>query len=437
MSVKVMWGDPPKPNIWKVLKKMSHSYYVVEIGTPIPNLTVKIETLEPTLGSEATLEVYIDNGRHEYLIWQSDDLRSFQDFDMFYHYILSHAFWKEIARSFKNDSEVKKHNLRLASSEPKVMWGDPPKPNLWKLEKRIPILYAIKSPLFKDGQEILIYDSDEGTHVKFSESREHIAVYSTDIRSAIPLIADKTFWAYHKDRITPHLKVDKVASSEPKVMWGDPPKPNLWKIQEDINGTHLKSGFVKSPLLNPTVIRYSFVGYGQATEFIVDIDYKGRRKVLEVFEKVSFVEGIKELTSQGFWERNRDEIKAYLKPYKVASSEHKVMWGDPPKPNLWEMRHKVFNGVKSNVMVRSPLIKGGRILIFLEESYGHTRIRVVNGESFKDVFSMTRSNSDIEDTLDFIKSPEFWHHAKDYIKPLMVVNKVAKAKNESTRNNRH
>ena len=307
----------------------------------------------------------------------------------------------------------------------RVMWGDPPKPNLWKLETHYDPThrsrdYMIKSPLFKDGQNILIFGSQGYAYVKFSKSTERITAYPVSPEKAISQVVSKEFWGEFKNKITPHLKIDKVASIKPKVMWGDPPKPNLWKIQEDINAEHLINGFVKSPLLNG-IVRYSFlVGFG---EFIVETnDYRGRRKVLEVFEKVDYAEGLEQLSSHGFWKRNKDEIKKLSVVNKVASSEPKVMWGDPPKPNLWKL-FKITNFV---AVIKSPLfaksdVERGSIVIKHYPINNKYDYRVT---LYGQVIALFVA-PDFDEALSIVASKEFWDDHKKKIIPHLKVDKVA------------
>jgi len=307
----------------------------------------------------------------------------------------------------------------------KLNWGNPPKPNIWwaRLIRGSILNYVyVSSPVLNSDILFKIGETQIGegfVRVIILPNVEGSLLHSK--RSDLSYFASNVFW----DKLYPVLleqgalkKEFRVASSEPKVMWGDPPKPNLWKLEEGVRGAIRIDGFVKSPLFFKP-IKYSYLV--KFRELVIRIlTNKGHIKILEVLEDVDYAEGLEELASHGFWQRNKDEIKKHcLKTDKVASSEIKVMWGDPPKPNLWKLE-KVF---EDTVKIKSPLFKDGqniRIQYYMGQAF-----IIIGGQNLDSFYTPT-----FELAIQEIASKAFWRENKNLILPHLKIDKVASSELE-------
>jgi hypothetical protein len=156
-----------------------------------------------------------------------------------------------------------------------IPWGNPPKPNLWRVkkisdhtfQKNSLRVYRIETDLFIDPQEYL-----EIVVAYFSEDKIYrLEVLKGLIRLGYLWVSGSTslegplkkLWLDTKHKITPLLKVNKVASSNLSVgdlfdqpinifplPWGSPPKPNLWKVERSAFASNDRVSYmVKTPLL--------------------------------------------------------------------------------------------------------------------------------------------------------------------------------------------
>lgn len=212
-----------------------------------------------------------------------------------------------------------------------------------------------------------------------------------------------------ENKIASNLKVMIFPQDAPariNIPWGDPPKPNLFRAElmygKPTGG--MASYLVKSPLIgvddNYSVIlffihnKHSY----QLPTMRMSLQYMQGGKHYE-YEETLPDHKITEPQLLGylkrFWEKNKEMLKATLirkdvkvasdlsqyqvnplfsnvrnqevLDMKVASSGKDIMWGDPPKPNIWSAElqpWKPRQGSGEKYIIRSPLMEGGLLVSF-------------------------------------------------------------------------
>lgn len=226
-------------------------------------------------------------------------------------------------------------------------------------------------------------------------------------------------------------EMPKDAPRKISLPWGDPPKPNLWQATLMFPDTprDLRSRAcsyeIKSPLFHDRGENSVYLIFEKPSEdlptLMMTLKYMLYGK-LKKFERVIPDNFLTEAQIQGyvrmFWEKNKRELKETLirqdikvasdlsqyqvdplfsnirnqevRDMKVASSGTDIMWGNPPKPNLWSVEKLPWEpntGGGDFYIVRSPLMVGG-LLVNFHRIQGIRRddmfVSVRNGESYTD-----------------------------------------------------
>lgn len=211
------------------------------------------------------------------------------------------------------------------------------------------------------------------------------------------------------------------------IPWGDPPKPNAFVAvmqNQTAQKEKLVAYDVKSPLIdvdNDTV----FLTFEKPLS-----DYPTLKMKLS-YEKDGFFYNYERAISdctltepqllaylRVFWEKNREKLKHTLiakgarvasdlseyqvdplfsnirnqevRDMKVASSGTDIMWGDPPKPNVWKVEKlpwKPNTGGGEYYVIRSPLMEGA-LLAHFDRVQGIDRddmyVTIRDGENYTD-----------------------------------------------------
>lgn len=372
-EIKLQWGDPPKPNVWKIKEKpgrnIRHHGYIFDITTPLdPNLYIMIHQ-SPSLGAKKlyNTSVYyggkmVKTNAASFLV--SEGANPAETFSTPY-------FWDRI-----KDEITKRISFKVASqSNLQAQWGTPPKPNLWGV--RYPFvnqnLIEITSPLMEGAIEVSIH-----------EGKQLVSYYpniasATDLRIISRGYEDKFDYILsergYNQVIKPAIEKGfikikegvKVASSNLQAQWGTPPKPNLWKVDTSPNSYLTR---VTSPILEGAIwlgkyaepFYWSASPKGSFDDLILDrSDFRGSTFV--PIDAFLGVDPKKTFLSREFYLEHLLPLFAMGKiklrgGAKVASSNPQAQWGSPPKPNLWKVETLQRSKMVAVTRVTSPVLQG-------------------------------------------------------------------------------
>ena len=354
MTVKLQWGNPPKPNLWKVTPYQSAVFTsksdskVFIVTSPLFRRTQD--------GDRWALKVLINlNKKFIKVILSYQDGRQFREYGTFktpdnYHQgeeylvLAAPSTWESAIKpalaSAEKDWGSSVLNNKVASSEIKLQWGNPPKPNLWKVENRNP-RFLITSPIFRspytewgptalevkiEAERLSVRSSKFVPKATFhlgyvsaldGEFKSKVKVGSWYIEefdlqvvgkivqlSPITVLKSPIFWERAAKpaievvnkiwRLGPLLN-RKVATSsrfpdtlkkadKVKLNWGTPAKPNVWNAWRHVNSRHISgshiSYYIESPLLKDIALEVKVELSGKVVAFSVTDFYAGSRKKL-------------------------------------------------------------------------------------------------------------------------------------------------------------
>ena len=274
--LRVMWGDPPKPNMWKAtVRELRTGWKAYTIQSPeLRHETIFITLEKSTTEGISLVAVYGAEGSwKESLYAPTEDLDDGEA-------VLSHAFWSTVKRMLVKHNELK--TLKVASSKIELQWGNPPKPNVWKASyDPYELSLTVDSPLLKNPIRLTakaFHNVDDYKFLKvqgFIMDRDSylwdLQVYyyseleafdkSVDLKTASKIWFEKVRgsrgWREIKDLGLIKLGGGrtKIASDESpiEVMWGDPPKPNMWKATLALKTTRSRTYEILSPVLKQTL----------------------------------------------------------------------------------------------------------------------------------------------------------------------------------------
>ena len=337
----VMWGDPPKPNLWVKDDVMYGWERVVRVFSPILKGEIWC--------SNNRIVLYFPNGLGipQRKLGRDYDLRSLnfarhqsqrlKDADSKEHF-LSHAYWSEHIRG----NEVVKFNVPKVASDSsslRVMWGDPPKPNIWQITHTPPILsrkksesWVIQSPLLKDSFNIYKRGQTGRFDVYYGVGLSKGKVLGNDGDWYLEYILSNE---WYMEYIKPLIEDGSISmrnnnikiASEIKLMWGDPPKPNLWGVERPSKNTFL----ITSPLF------LNVGGVTTALRIEVKSGYNSQRGIFRPLGEVGVVRDKKLSVSLGSFDVEGIELpvvnnKVVLDPVAVLASP--MFWESVVKPAL-------------------------------------------------------------------------------------------------------
>ena len=435
----VMWGDPPKPNVWQIkhtpsdpLRGLSEKWVV---HSPLLRDCFVIYKRRPS----GDFHVFYGTGR--------EVLGNDGDWDL--EYILSNKWYMEYLKPLLESGHIRMrdYNIKLASGAEnvEVMWGDPPKPNIWGIRSIIPNgnLVEISSPFMVGVIEVYTsLRSSSGTYYPDEGSARSKSLLFSGIEKDMDYILSSEGY---KNPIKNHIdegvikikKGFKVASSEIKLQWGDPPKPNLWKVEQINNSTVSRQTYlITSPLFKRTVD-------GDRFALRVQIDSWAKEAIVNLYyqynDRVGMPLGIFQLSEEWFYKV--DDLLAHsstwrraIKPAlaradesiltsKVASSSDwfpntvtsspkvKLNWGSPAKPNIWR-GWRGDSGDAFFYYVESPLLTDTCIEVHLDRRSSVAEVFIYDGveKSFmRKVSHITLGKSLSALELDEeVRSEEFW-----------------------------
>ena len=236
-SLKPQWGNPPKPNIWQV--KIKEDEETVEVTSPILKYGGRFALIRITPDKNYWQISFLSStDRFTLTGFKADSFEEARDI------FLSPRGWGLIKHFRKPHQDIFKS--KVASSNLRAHWGDPPKPNLWKVTDAPASINdfsycMVSSPAFKDnGYLQLQWDNEDDVWIVYHNSdtvKERIVYIGFDYKSyreARDIFLSPRGWKNIKRGMQGYFSdifsVPKVASSTLKAMWGNPPKPNLWKV---------------------------------------------------------------------------------------------------------------------------------------------------------------------------------------------------------------
>jgi hypothetical protein len=379
-NLEAQWGDPPKPNVWKVEYDKAFTQYTIK--SPVLEGHFVVKMYPP---SSAEIKFFDATRGVTWARYLSPV--TIED-------ILSRQFYLEsIKPAIYLTQEIRlKKGLKVASSEIKLQWGDPPKPNVWKVKERPGrgvkhrgYIFDISTPLDPYlGITIHQSPSNWGTRKAY-----RTAVYygsSCLIENAAGFLVSEgahpadtfstqSFWDRIKDEIRDKTPTSmKVASSNPQAQWGDPPKPNIWKVETLQRSKMVALTRVTSPVLQGSIWLgvYGAVFYcphdkmpSPLTEEKM-VEFENNLDPTKDHVDITRIMGINPkrlfLSNKFYLEHLAPKIAGGIirlnGNVKVASGEAlKAMWGDPPKPNVWSVE-EVRYGWEPMYRVFSPLMEG-------------------------------------------------------------------------------
>ena len=358
-NLKAQWGDPPKPNLWKVEYDKAFTQYTIKSPVLEGHFVVK---MYPPSSAEIK---FFDAARGATFLKYLSPI-TIGD-------ILSNDFYLSVVKpAIHLTHQVRlKENIKLANSEIKLQWGDPPKPNVWKVKERPGrgvhhrgYIFDISTPLdpnlgitIHQSPSLGIRKAYRTTFYYGPTTKDNIAGFLVS-EGAHPaeIFSTRDFWSRIKDEVKGVLPL-KVASSDLKAQWGSPPKTNLWKVRYPFMSRNLIE--ITSPIMEGAI------------EVSVEDVNKTSRQVVSYYPNIASATGLMRL-STGF-DHGYDHIlseegyKQIIKPaiekglikikggVRVASSNLQAQWGTPPKPNLWKVETSPNNYL---TRVTSPILQG-------------------------------------------------------------------------------
>ena len=271
-DIKLQWGDPPKPNVWKVKERpgrgVKHRGYIFDISTPLdPRLNITIHQ-SPSMGARKIYRTTVFYGS----ICLIENAAGFlvsegaHPADIF----STQYFWDRIKDEIRDKTPT---SMKVASSNSQAMWGDPPKPNMWKVEtlqrSKMVAVTRVISPILEGSIWLGVYGKvmycpDDMMPSPLTEEKMRAfenspaALSVIDITKIMGINPKRQFLSnkFYLEHLAPligegRIKLKgnvRVASSNLQAMWGDPPKPNLWLVEELMYGWE-KIYRVLSPLM--------------------------------------------------------------------------------------------------------------------------------------------------------------------------------------------
>lgn len=426
-NLKAQWGNPPKPNIWQV--KVKEDEETVEVTSPILKYGGRFVLIRITHDKNHWLISFLSStDRFTLTGFKADSFEEARDI------FLSPRGWGLIKHFRKPHQDIFKS--KVASSNLRAQWGDPPKPNLWKVTDAPASIKSfsfcmVSSPTFKDnGYLQLQWDDEDEVWIVYYNSdtvKDWIVYMGYDYktyREARDTFLSRKGWKSIKKgmigRESNFFSVPKIASQfNLKAQWGNPPKPNLWEVvaREDGASPYCQ---VTSPILkNNGVLHLRRLRNGEwAVLYSSDLSPNNRESFLfSLHGYDNYGEALDLFLSEWCWRNIVDTVEKlrmeiFSVPKVASQSNLKAMWGDPPKPNLWEVKeYPHFRFVE----VTSPFLAGGLIRLTAPEwnksffyqidwkpTPHHTakHIAVLDSQTYSDALS-------------FFLSPEGWRKIKE------------------------
>lgn len=428
-DIKLQWGDPPKPNMWKVIENKLLQFtgrgeegYAVHSPAMVGSIFLTFKQ-----GSYSKLE-YMERGGEVVTLKLLDKHSLKHSVELMAH----PALWKNVIKPAIQSGKINLTVPKVASiaspnkKKIELKWGTPAKPNVWKVNVNDYGNWAITSPLMVG---VIVYYTETGAVIYHgAPGKADVKLHAFDINAPQHkiehLLKSTAFWR----KIEPHIHLRrKVASSEGlKAQWGTPAKPNVWDVDEN-EAYH--QVLVSSPLMDGKKIECFAMRQMKKGEYVIELVLPTHDVVIKEFKAPTYEVARTYFLSNECWQRT---LKSYAhKPYfktKVASSDGlKAMWGNPPKPNIWDVRH---NNTLKTLFVSSPLMSKKNYPYFYfglthkDDNTYHIQLILPN----KDVVLKELKAPTYEEACAYFLSNECWQkNLKPYANLRFFKTKVASA----------
>ena len=315
-DIEVQWGDPPKPNIWKVVQEVKYIRWgddCLRVSSPLIRGYVKI-AYDPRERVSAH-SYYLEDYLAEPIPLEPEGYPL-----MPLSKITSHEFYKAFVAPKIADGTIKlsRGGSKLASSKLRAQWGNPPKPNLWSVEEHLGPYgdyVEVTSPLLGEDRAILLtspaynasrfyqIEIDLGDVVKVITGYKSVCTYQKALEFFLSPKGWRRISEWTSKQSKPVFKKDKVApSTKLRAQWGNPPKPNLWKVEE-----YEEFVEVSSPLLGDSTISLTSPAYNGTYHYQVEFNNSHTSKIIMVVYSYPYENALKWFLGSTFW--NWDFLK--------------------------------------------------------------------------------------------------------------------------------
>ena len=323
---RAMWGDPPKPNLWKVVSSWyaggGEQFSYCSVESPILKEGSFFQLMFDT--SSKLWEIRY-SGSTSFSVHTFYNVKTFLEARKIF---LSRKGWK-IIKTFASIAGTDFFRTKVASStKPQSMWGNPPKPNLWKVEEYPNFAYGafveVTSPLLGGPHRSFKLTSPEYNksgyyQIEYSNSNDpewyqggyngivYQILHTKSYTEALEYFLSRGGWGvivrWASQQEFPIFKKNKVASSTKlQAQWGNPPKPNLWKVEE-----YEEFVEVSSPLLGDSTISLTSPAYNGTYHYQVEFNNSHTSKIIMVVYSYPYENALKWFLGSTFW--NWDFLK--------------------------------------------------------------------------------------------------------------------------------
>jgi hypothetical protein len=466
-NVEVMWGDPPKPNAWKVFFEDGYGARNDRWKVMSPLMEGRIEIVEDGPYFRFSYVVSLLEKKPLFSI-PFNKLRG----STLNKALFNNSVWEKI-RPYVANGTITLNVPKVASEQPpgklEAHWGTPAKKNIWKVRRIFnnPSMIEVTSPFMEGAIEVHTNVGSQGYsngtyYPDESSSAGKVTLFFPCYKSMSYILSSEGYENLikrHIDRgVIKIKKGSKVASSEIKLQWGDPPKPNLWKVEQIKSSTVSRPSYlITSPLFKRTVD-------GDRFALRVQIDSWAKEAIVNLYyqynDRVGMPLGIFQLSEEWFYKvddllahsstwrraikpalaRAEQEWSESILTSKVASlrsnwfPDHvtsnpqvKLNWGSPAKPNIWKA-WRSDSGDSFFYFIESPLLKDTCIEIHVDQRSAVAEIFFYDdndGDMGKvRHISLASKGADPFDLDEDVRSEEFWGIVETQLKKHGFLNNV-------------
>ena len=318
-KLRAQWGNPPKPNLWSVEEHLGPYGDYVEVTSPLLGEDRAILLTSPAYNASRFYQIEIDLGDVVKVITGYKSVCTYQKALEFF---LSPKGWRRISEWTSKQSKPVFTTDKVASSTKlRAQWGNPPKPNLWKVEEYEEFV-EVSSPLLGDSTISLTspeYNKSGYYQIEYSNSNDpewyqggyngivYQILHTKSYTEALEYFLSRGGWGvivrWASQQEFPIFKKNKVASSTKlQAQWGNPPKPNLWKVEE-----YEEFVEVSSPLLGDSTISLTSPAYNGTYHYQVEFNNSHTSKIIMVVYSYPYENALKWFLGSTFW--NWDFLK--------------------------------------------------------------------------------------------------------------------------------
>lgn len=446
-DLKAQWGNPPKPNMWKV-REHNHSSNKDYVAVVSPILKNNGEFFVMRNEKQEWEIRYHDRFHRPLFIKRLKETHSFLEVR---YYFLSSVCWSKDIGPFLKDNrnffadgfstKVASPVLKAKKIKHRAMWGDPLKPNMWKVESR---WYAgggeefsfcsVESPVLKEGSffQLMFDTSSKKWTIQYSGSTTfHVHTFhnTNKFLEARDIFLSRKGWKIIKTFAliagTDFFRTKVASSPKLEAQWGNPVKTNAWKVEEHRDAWMGDYVEATSPVLGKDrAILLTSPAYNASRFYQIEIDLGDDNvRVITGYKSVcSYQKALEFFLSPKGWQIIHTWASKQSKPVfttKVASSSDlQVMWGDPPKPNMWKIDegrdgHMYYYEVKSPVLIGKGAIR--LIEYGVDDQYWRIEWKPhPASKMFRVIANLDEATNEEDEALEIFLSPKGWRLISDW-----------------------